>query len=289
MELDAYLVAAVRATPTAVMLGPFVGWMWLRKKTQAGQSQSRQSRNRRRAVLQYIAASVFAQFFGNAAFQKALERIGLAASVPITLGVLIVVGAILGVVLLKEPVSKNKVLAMITLIIAVVVLSLPTQSSHDSVRHQAIDVIVGSLWAAVAGFAYSFLGVTMRQSLQLGNRASTLMFLSGVTGMVLLWPYCVATLGIATIVATSPSQWAIMATAGIFNLIAFIAITTSLKLMPVTAVNLINASQVAMAAVAGVILFQEPVTLHLGIGIFLTIVGLMILVRRTRAPIVITD
>jgi multidrug transporter EmrE-like cation transporter len=43
---------------------------------------------------------------------------------------------------------------------------------------------------------------------------------------------------------------------------------------------LINASQVAMAAVAGVILFAEPVTASLVIGIALTIAGLMILATR---------
>lgn len=312
VDLDPYLVAAVRAAPTAILLLPVVGWIALRAKT-----EKVRVRFGHRSILQYIAASLFAQFFGNAAFQKALQRIGLAASVPITLGVLIVAGAILGALWLKEPVGKNKILAMITLMIAVIILSLPQQSGQpdppsidatvaqsdlptatlptlgtddvDAHRQQSTDVIVGSFWAALSGLAYSCLGVTMRQSLQSGTRASTLMFISGLIGVLTLAPYCVATLGVETIAATSSSQWGTMIAAGVLNLSAFIAITTALKMLPVVAVNLINSSQVAMAAIAAVILFHEPITLQLGIGISMTFVGLLILARRTRAPIIITD
>ncbi|WP_372897330.1 DMT family transporter [Stieleria sp.] len=260
---------------------------------------------------QFILASFLAQFFGNAAFQKALERIGLAASVPITLGVLIVGGAILGAVLLKEPVGRRKVIAMITLIVAVVVLSLPDRRVNEPLNDslsantetiaaaepdlpepdqpEPIDLVVGSLWAAVSGLAYAFFGVTMRQTLQTGVPARNLMLISGVTGSVALWGFCFATLGPAAILSTSPSQWMLMVTAGCLNFSAFVAITTSLRLLPVVAVNLINASQVAMAGVAGVILFDEPITTRLAVGIALTFVGLIILARRTRAPIVITD
>ncbi|MCA9138537.1 MAG: DMT family transporter [Planctomycetales bacterium] len=243
-----------------------------------------------------MTASFLAQFFGNAAFQKALEHIGLAASVPITLGVLIVGGAVLGAVLLKEPVGARKMLAMATLILAVIVLSLPHQMPPgDSPNAAAIksadaaNIVIGSLWAALSGLAYSFFGVTLRQTLQTGIPARNLMFISGLTGTITLWGYCFATLGLQTISGTSPTQWAIMVTAGFCNFSAFVAITTALRLLPVVAVNLINASQVAMAAVAGVAFFGEPITAPLFIGIMLTLAGLMILARRTRAPIVITD
>ncbi|MCS7468900.1 EamA family transporter [Stieleria sp. ICT_E10.1] len=343
VDVDAYLVSAVKAAPTVFVLGPLVGWLSIRPTSNRalsngtsanGTSANRPSpatlsRSALRRLPQFILASFLAQFFGNAAFQKALERIGLAASVPITLGVLIVGGAILGAVLLKEPVGRRKVIAMITLIVAVVVLSLPDRPVHeplslplsdslsDSLSANAetiaagepalpepalpepalpepalpepIDLVVGSLWAAVSGLAYAFFGVTMRQTLQTGIPARNLMLISGVTGSVALWGFCFATLGHAVILSTSPSQWTLMVTAGCLNFSAFVAITTALRLLPVVAVNLINASQVAMAGVAGVILFDEPITTRLAVGIALTFVGLIILARRTRAPIVITD
>ncbi|QEG02458.1 EamA-like transporter family protein [Stieleria maiorica] len=282
-------------------MGPIVGWLSVRPSP-THRPTATIARAALRRFPQFILASFLAQFFGNAAFQKALERIGLAASVPITLGVLIVGGAILGAVLLKEPVSRRKVVAMVTLITAVVVLSIPdrevsepreiesvTTSSAEADLPEAIDVVVGSLWAAVSGLAYAFFGVTMRQTLQTGIPARNLMLVSGLTGSIALWAFCFVTLGTATITSTSPSQWALMFTAGFLNFSAFVAITTALRLLPVVAVNLINASQVAMAGVAGVILFNEPITIQLAIGISLTFIGLIILARRTRAPIVITD
>ncbi len=291
IALDAYLVSAVKASPTVVVLGPLVGWMLTRPE----------SLTRPRARMkQFIAASFVAQFFGNAAFQKALECIGLAASVPITLGVLIVGGAILGAVLLGEPVGRQKIAAMILLITAVVVLSIPRTDGGSVELSQAgslttsgslvtADVLVGSMWAAVSGLAYSFFGVTLRQNLQSGMKATTLMFISGLVGTVTLWVYCFFTLGTDGLNTVSSGQWNIMIIGGICNFSAFIALTTSLRLLPLVAVNLINASQVAMAAIAGVLLFNEEVTVQLVGGILLTLAGLIVLARRTRATIVITD
>ena len=60
----------------------------------------------------------------------------------------------------------------------------------------------------------------------------------------------------------------------------FIALSVALKSLPVIAVNLLNASQVAMAAVAGILLFSEPVTNSLVIGVALTLIGLVAMVQR---------
>ena len=48
-------------------------------------------------------------------------------------------------------------------------------------------------------------------------------------------------------------------------------------------VNIINSSQVAMCAVAGVILFREPLTASLALGVLLTIGGTLLIVG-TKAP-----
>ena len=291
VDVDPYLVSAVKAAPTVVVLGPFVAWRSLRPTNTPSRESSGNQLGR------FVVASFLAQFFGNAAFQKALQYIGLAASVPIVLGVLIVAGAILGNRLLGEPVGRKKIIAMITLISAVVVLSLPNHQTDaspsnvlpDAGSPDAGSIVLGSLWAALSGLAYSFFGVTLRQTLQAGFQSSTLMLISGLTGTIVLWAYCYAVLGAVAIAQTTPRQWLLMCSAGILNFSAFVAITASLRLLPVVAVNLINASQVAMAAVAGIILFQEPITAQLVVGILLTLIGLVILAHRTRAPIVITD
>jgi multidrug transporter EmrE-like cation transporter len=75
-----------------------------------------------------------------------------------------------------------------------------------------------------------------------------------------------------------------MFVSGSLNFTAFVALAASLKSLPVVAVNLINASQVAMAAVAGIVLFSEPLTMMLVGGIALTFVALGILAGHRRRP-----
>jgi len=293
VDVDAYLVSAVKAGPTVVLLAPLVGWQTFSRRRGLWKRRTATVLTLpRRRLVQFVVAAFLAQFFGNAAFQKALQYIGLAASVPITLGTLIVGGAVLGALLLGEGVTRRKTIAMVTLIAAVVVLSLPRDGGNGpaaAAADGAWDILIGSLWASLSGVAYGFFGVTMRQTLQAGSASTHLMLISGTVGTLSLWSFCFATLGFEPIAATSAGSWAMMVAAGVFNFSAFVAITTALKSLPVVAVNLINASQVAMASMAGVLLFGEPVTVQLAAGIFMTFAGLLILARRTRAPIVITD
>lgn len=265
--VDPMLVSAVKAAPTVLLLGPFLGWMICTNQTLATSLKT---------APRFVVASLFGQVIGNGAFQVALGIIGLAASVPITLGVLIVFGAILGRVLLHEEVNLRKIIAMVTLITAVIVLSLP----GNSISSGPMPVWIGALCAAASGAAYAFFGVAMRQSLTGGISAPLTMFISGAVGSVALWSITMLHLGPSALADVETGQWAMMVAAGVFNFTAFAALSLSLKALPVVAVNLINASQVAMAAVAGVMLFAEPVTASLVLGITLTCVGLMILATR---------
>ena len=207
VSVDPYLVSAVKATPTVLILGPFLGVVAARGETVIAS---------RARLPQFLVASFLAQVVGNAGFQKALAHIGLAASVPITLGTLIVGGAVLGIVLLKEPVGNRKMLAMLTLIVAVVVLSLPPGTNTSTRSITTLDVLVGSLWAAVSGLAYSFFGVSLRQMLQTGVRASTTMFVSGLVGFLFLWTYSLFILP-GELSETSQREWGSMTTAGLLN------------------------------------------------------------------------
>ena len=264
--VDPFLVSAVKAAPTVLLLGPFLAWLLFRGETIATSA---------RMVPRFIVTSFVAHLLGNAGFQIALGVIGLAASVPITLGVLIIGGAVLGRVMLDEPVRPRVIVAIITLVAAVIVLSLPGASVAP--ESAAIPVWAGALCAAASGAAYALFGVVMRQALTGGLSTSATMFISGSVGSIALWTVTLLRLGIEPIESIAASEWGVMAAAGIFNFTAFAALSVALKSLPVVAVNLINASQVAMAATAGVILFAEPLTASLMIGIALTIAGLMIL------------
>ena len=66
---------------------------------------------------------------------------------------------------------------------------------------------------------------------------------------------------------------------GTLNLIAFLGITKGLQLTTVVHANVLNASQVAMAAMAGHFIFSEPLTGWLIGGVLLTIVGVVMIDR----------
>ena len=64
-----------------------------------------------------------------------------------------------------------------------------------------------------------------------------------------------------------------MSVAGVANAAGFLALGLSLKSMPVLYVHLVNSSQVAMAALAGALLFAEPIGGYAIAGVVLTILG----------------
>lgn len=272
VAVDPFLVSAVKAAPTVIVLGPFLIWMLNKGEALA---------TSRRLIPRFIVVSLIGQFVGNAAFQIALGTIGLAASVPITLGVLIVGGAILGRVLLREPVRLRTIAAMVMIMIAVVILSHPSTSETPETSITSHPVWVGALCAAASGAAYALFGAVMRQTMRGGVSAPATMFISGLVGTLSLWAVTLVNSGLVALSVVNSSQWIMMAVAGALNFSAFVSLSVSLKALPVVAVNLINASQVAMAAIAGVLVFSEPVTWPLALGIVLTFAGLLVLANRS--------
>lgn len=280
--LDSFLVSAVKAAPTVLLLGPYLIWMAVGGEVLLTSS---------RMIPRFLAAALVGQFVGNSAFQFALGMIGLAIAVPITLGTMIIGSAILGRMMLHEPVRLRTWVAMLVLIASVFVLSLPQNAVpiEEAVGvvqegESASRVVVGSFCAAASGLAYSLFGVVLRQAMVGGLSAPLAMFISGLVGTISLWSVTLVTLGMDSIAAVTFDDWGLMLIAGMLNLMAFVALTTSLKSLPVVAVNLINASQVAMAAVGGILVFAEPITAPLIIGISLTLLGLGILAGRRRTP-----
>ena len=79
--------------------------------------------------------------------------------------------------------------------------------------------------------------------------------------------------------STTGEQIAWMVAAGFFNLLGFIGFTKGLHLTTVVHANVLSASQVAMAAVAGILVFQESPNLWLLLGVGLTLLGIFLIDR----------
>ncbi len=271
VDLDPFLVSAAKAVPTVILLAPVLIWMRY--------SQLSLLTNRR-ALAKFAAVALLGQFVGNAAFQIALGIIGLAKSVPITLGVLLIGGGLLGRLMLGEPLRQKTIAAIVTLIVAVVVLSIAQDEGQSPVHG---PLWIGAACAAASGGAYAFFGTVMRHTLNNGVSAPVAMFTSGIIGTISLSIFTLTRLSVDQIALVNSGDWFMMAIGGFFNFTAFVALSLSLKSLPVVAVNLINASQVAMAGLAGVVIFAEPVTASLIMGLALTLVGLAILAYRPRS------
>ncbi|WP_164102976.1 EamA family transporter [Candidatus Laterigemmans baculatus] len=272
---DPVLVSAVKAWPTVLVCGPLLAAMSLRGQRIATSWQS---------FPQLILGGLSGQLIGSLGFQFALGHIGLALAVPLNLGALIIGSAVLGHWLLGEPVTRRTVLAILILIAAAVVLSLGSDQAAVRQGASSSGVALGVLATCASGVGYAFFGVTMRKSLRRGLTVPLAMLTSGTTGSILLSLFAAQRLPASELAAVSLEQWLVMTLAGLFNVLAFFLISLALRAIPVVAVNLINASQAAMAAAAGVLLFGEEVTVPLGLGLLLTVTGLVVLGTGRRNP-----
>ena len=136
--------------------------------------------------------------------------------------------------------------------------------------------------ACFSGLCYAVLGVTIRRAVIGVSTVSATTFCIAGVGLLCLTPLTIYRVGITEMIQTSTNDLAMMVLAGLFNLIAFLALTRALQITSLVYVNALNASQVAMASVVGIMLFREQASPALTLGMCLTVVGLLIMPRPKR-------
>ena len=275
---DAVWVSCVKAFPTVALFGPIVLYRLLR---------GRESIPPGRQMAALIVASLVCQLLGNVVFQWSLGVVGMALTVPLTLGTMIIGGAVMGRIMLHEPVTIPMACSMLILIYAISVLSLGAGEASQSA---ALPGTIPSFWrvaagvgaACLSGVSYALLGVVIRYAVT--DRISILMTMVTVTltGLIALGAMSLATAGATAMLATAPADFGVMMLAGFFNAVAFLALTKSLQLIPVVYVNALNATQATMAAIVGILLFDEPSSSWLWLGVGMTVLGLLLMRRPPR-------
>lgn len=231
-----------------------------------------------------IVAAFAMQFGGNLAFQTALRHIGLAVSVPLVFAFIITTGAIFGRMFLGDRVTPRTLLSIAIMMIAIILLSWAASlAAGDSTTTEEATTRVawlGIMVAVISGTSYGVNSVIIRR---MGQKSiameSVLLVFSGVGVLTLICPGW-QMMGSSRIAAITAHEWHMMFWAGTFNAFAFFSLTYALKLANITLVNVVNASQNAMCAVAAVIVFSEPVTLPLVVGVLLSMIGLAALDRK---------
>ncbi len=278
-DSDAVWVSCVKAFPTVALFGPVLLYRLSRgldRLPPAGQ------------MTRLVIASLICQVFGNVAFQWSLGVVGMALTVPLTFGTMIISGAALGRIVLNESVTVRMALSTVVLIGAISMLSLGAGEAsrcvvppHHSLSTGLVAAGVGA--AGLSGVAYALLGVTIRYAVT--DRISIPLTLVTVTftGVVVLGIGALWRIGASGMLATLPWHFWTMMLAGFFNAVSFLALTKSLQLIPVVYVNALSSTQAALAAIAGILLFSERSSAALWLGVALTIVGLILMQRRTNA------
>jgi len=227
-----------------------------------------------RPLLFLILAGLATQLGGNVLMQWAFGIVGLAVMIPAMYAFNLTFTAIFGRILLGERVATRSMgaLGMFLASLAMLAWGAYVSSSAGPAKHSLL--VTASIGAAcLAGIIYAMLGITIRHCVTGTTRLTAVAVLITGMGVVTLGPLCIYRYGLWQLLATPPEQLAWMAAAGLFNMIAFLALIQGLQLVAVIYVNMLNATQVALAVVAGMTLFGEPVNGWLLLGIVLTICG----------------
>lgn len=276
-ELDwAVWVSANKAAPVMAVAWILVAWRaW----------QGLPALPPRPLVVPLILTGLFMQWGGNVSFQYSLSRAGLALTVPFCFTTILLSAAIGGRVVLGDPINRSTVLAMAAMIAAMIVLTQGTRAATESLASRSDLAATGLAVAAagLSGIAYGAGGVMMRRCVRGDISHSATIVVLSTTGLLTLGGSSLLRLGVDRLLATPPHAWIRMLSAGVATAVAFFAISGAYQHLSTVRVNLLNASQIAMSALAGVILFGEPNTVWLQAGTALTIVGLVLSARGDAA------
>lgn len=281
---DPIFVSFIKAIPTVVLVGPLLLWRMMK-----GQGIL----NSPKALFWLMITGLIGQLFGNVVFQWSLSIVGMGLTVALCFGTMISSAAVLGWWILGERVTRRMVLASSVLVLSIVVLSLGASAAQKSVAGVALPnawwlLVAGIAAPCLSGVAYAVLNITIRHNGRVGTPLATILTLVGVVGCISLGTLSFARLGWEGMRQTEQRDLLMMLGAGAWNALAFGALAKALHLTSVMLANGLNASQTAMAALAGIVFFGEAITWPLIIGVVLTMLGLMLMKGRSKSMAVPT-
>jgi len=224
-------------------------------------------------------AALVVQLAGNLSMQWAFGVVGLAITMPLVFGVNLAASGLIGMALFREWLSLRSVVAIALVIAAISLISVGLAHANDSLDSlpgatSTGIVLLGLAAACGTGAAFACLGAAIRHT----SKAQvpimvTVLVVTGV-GVIVLGGISWLRMGVTGMLATEPATLAWMLASGAFNLIGFALIIKGLQLTTLVHANVLNASQVALGAAVGILLFQESHNSWLLSGIALTIIGI---------------
>jgi drug/metabolite transporter (DMT)-like permease len=241
----------------------------------------------RRCIKILIFAGIVTQVGGNIPVLWSFSVIGMSVAAPIYLGMNLVGSAILGRIILKEPVCLRTICAIGLLVLSVILLNLGGIDAPDLKALSLKQQILGTGAAVLGGFCFAILAVSIRYALltsKVPQAASfwTVVFMIPAAGTYILGPLFFAQSGMEVLVAVPLASFGKMLLAGLANFAAFALLSQGLKMVPVVLVNIANTTQVAMGALLGIFLFQEKVSVWLIAGLLTAMAGVLLIGSKNR-------
>ena len=280
VDCDAAWVTCVKASVAALLVGP-----WLLCRTLNGRAGLLPSK----VLGVLILLGLIGQVGGNLNLQFAFATLGLTITIPTVFGLVLIASAVLGRLVLGEHVSARSLGAIGLSIAAMVLLGLGAGVANQSVGNEA-RAMVGPIWVALgigaaclSGISYAIISTGIRRVVSPTVSPAWVVFVTTSVGMVTMGTISAYRLGVPKLLETRADDLGFMLAAGVFNLVAFLALARGLQSTALLRVNLINASQVAMCGVAGLLLFGEPPSWFLALGVGMTILGMTLIDRTSEA------
>ncbi len=269
---DQMWAVCVKEAVTVAVVGPWVLWRSARRPL---------SRQAKRWIGLLALTGLCTQLGGNLPVQWAYGVVGMAVTIPTIFAVMLTASAGLGWLLLGERVPRRTCGAIGLLVAAIALLSLGAAAAGgdgpNSPEPWRMALGVGA--ACLAGALFAFLTIAIRTSVSRILPVTTVVVVITGMGVLTLGPMSLGRLGPQQLLATPGPQWALMLAAGTFNLLAFLAITKGLEYTTAVHANVLNAGQVAMGALLGVMVFGESWNSCVVVGVGLTVVGLVLVTQ----------
>jgi drug/metabolite transporter (DMT)-like permease len=270
IEVDPLVGALLRTIPMTLGAWALLLAERLANRQDRTEQSARIGRTGWRPFWPLIAIGVLMSVVGNGSFQAGLAIGGLTVTVPAMSGASIWGSALGGWWLVGERLSRRSVLGLLLLVAS---LPLLTATGGGGVG----PAWLGALAGAVAGLTYGMANVVIRRTAVIYQLPHGVTLTPVVTaGLVGLLVAVLVAEGPSAIVAPDALTLGSLLVAGGFNALAFFALAKALSLLPVSRVGSLSALQTALSAVGGVLLFAEPLTAAVGLGLLLSVTGVVL-------------
>ncbi len=282
VNCDQVLIVCIKELVAVVIVGPWLVWGVFSRRVAVPSAKM---------LTVLVVMGLLTQLGANLPVLWAMSIIGLAITIPVCMGVNLIASALIARAVLGEQVSRKSAAAIGFLVGSIAILGMGANQANVSMAATTgaasgtLWVVAGVVAAGIGGCIYALLAVVIRRSVTGGVSLATVVFITTAMGVVSLGPLSLWNAD-AGLLSTPPRDLSVMLLAGSLNLVSFLAVVKGLQLTTVAHANVLGASQVAMAVVAGTVLFAEPPNPWLIVGVSLTIVGMILIEGKVEeAPV----